>query len=169
MLQRVRVYTHGVYNYYFGSLDGTMHNVLRSTKAGGSRTAWTDCVFCTQSAYDWYCGYLDNTYPYDARLYRWRVQVLQRVVWCYNALQCPARRYNARYEVTMRSTIVWSYNARYNVPMGGSMFQCAVRCYDVVRCYNARYDVTMVLQRVIQCSNALSFGGWREANACLER
>ena len=134
MLQRARVYTHGAYNYYFGSLDGTMHNALRSTKAGGSRTAWMDCVFCTQSAYDW----VDNMYPYDARLYRWCVQVLQRAVRCYNALQCLARRYNARYEVTTCSTIVWSYNVRYNVPTRGTMLwhctmlQCAVRCYNNV-------------------------------------
>ena len=127
------------------------HDAQRVTKYKSQRQqdGLDGCMFCTQSAYNWYCGYLDNTYPYNARLYRWHVQVLQRAVRCYNALQCPARRYNARYNITTRSTIC--SDTRYDVTTRGTMLQCpmlqcpirAVGCYNMVRCYNVWYDVTM--------------------------
>ena len=107
MLQRARVYTHGTYNYYFGSLDGTMHNALRSTKAGGSRTAWTDACFVhkarttdtvdtwiirihtmrifTDGTYKCYREQYDVTMPYNARRYNAQYDLFRRAVQCYNA------------------------------------------------------------------------------------
>ena len=131
MLQRARVYTHGAYNYYyFGSLDGTMHNALRSTKAGGSRTAWTDACFVHKARTT------DTVDTWIIRIHTMRV-FTDGTYKCYRGRYDVTMPYNARHGVTMPSTTL--QRAVRFVPTRGTMLQRVVRCYNA-RCYNAQYE-----------------------------